>query len=61
MMKMKYFVLKPKGQDVMARASRAAMLAYADEVNNTDQKLAEDLRNWATYEKMKAADLENRS
>lgn len=31
-LEMKYFVLKPKGHDLFARASRAAMKAYAEAI-----------------------------
>ena len=48
---MKYFILKPKGQDAYASASRAAMLRYADGIRDTNQTLADELRKWAKREK----------
>ena len=47
---MKYFVLKPKGSDPFASASRAAMLRYADMIKPHDPNLAEDLYQWALRE-----------
>jgi len=47
---MKYFVLKPKGRSVYAAASRVAMLAYADEIEKLNPKLAGQLRDWAIVE-----------
>lgn len=51
---MKYFVLKPKGGDEQARASRAAMLAYAEKIKEHDQELAQQLREWVAREEVKA-------
>lgn len=45
---MKYFVLKPRGNDEYARASRAAMLAYAKEIEATDQQLSRQLEDWVS-------------
>jgi len=47
---MKYFVLKPRGNDPHAIASRAAMLVYADTVSWTHPQLAKDLRSWVRGE-----------
>lgn len=47
---MKYFVLKPKGKDVYARASRKAIRAYAMGVYAENPQLAKDLRDWADTE-----------
>ena len=47
---MKYFVLKPKGNDEYARASRVAMRAYADWIKKTNPDLAEQLMDWANKE-----------
>lgn len=58
-LEMKYFVLKPRGDDVFARASRAAMRVYADIVSDTDSHLAENLRNWVVTEQCNAAGLGN--
>ena len=53
MLEMKYFVLKPRtssknvGSLAHAEASRAAMLAYADAIDEHDHDLAAGLRWWA--------------
>jgi hypothetical protein len=49
---MKYFVLKPKGKDVYAIASREAMCRYADEIEGDNPRLADELRQWVTREAM---------
>jgi len=49
---MKYFVLKPKGFDEYARASREAMRKYASVIGRTNPKLATELRAWAHEEAM---------
>jgi len=43
---MRYFVLKPQGNTPYHRASRAALLSYADEIEEENPQLAQDLRNW---------------
>jgi hypothetical protein len=53
-LQMKYFVLKPKGTDAFARASRRAMLAYADTVECEDKDLAQQLRRWVNVEHLLA-------
>lgn len=45
-LELKYFVLKPKGKDKYSRASRAAMLTYADYIEDENPSLAKDLRVW---------------
>lgn len=50
MLYMKYFVLKPEGNDKYAEASRKAMLKYADIIENIDSDLANDLRKWVQNE-----------
>ena len=45
-LKMKYFVLKPEGEDDYAFASRMAMRAYAANIRRTNSALAKDLNNW---------------
>lgn len=50
--KMKYFVLKPKGNNRYAEASRKAMRAYAAHIDSVNQDLARELRNWADSEHM---------
>jgi len=49
-LQMKYFVLKPSGNDAYALASRVAMRAYALSIKNKDSKLAEDIYLWAERE-----------
>jgi len=46
-LEMKYFVLKPDGFDEYNYASRQAMQAYADAIEETNIGLADDLRAWA--------------
>jgi len=47
---MKYFVLKPKGEDVFAIASRRAMREYARTIQRTDREFSLELRQWADKE-----------
>ena len=47
---MKYFVLKPGGTDTYAKASRAAMRAYAKMVRAENPDLSNELREWADRE-----------
>ena len=47
---MKYFVLKPRGDDAYAAASREAMCAYAEVIEECNPSLAVDLRQWARRE-----------
>lgn len=47
---MKYFVLKPSGDDAYAKASRAAMRAYASHIHDVNYKLCVELREWADRE-----------
>jgi len=47
---MKYFVLKPAGDNKYAEASRKAMRAYAMHIQNENEELAEELRKWADSE-----------
>lgn len=47
---MKYFVLKPKGRGTHARASRAAMRAYAAVVKQCNPELSDELHQWADNE-----------
>jgi len=49
-LKMKYFVLKPEGNDEYARASRVAMRAYATSIKMIDPELTKNLRDWADKE-----------
>lgn len=50
---MKYFVLKPEGNGSHSRASRAAMLVYANIISHVDSQLATDLRTWVADEERK--------
>ena len=56
---MKYFILKPKGADSYAIASRAAMRSYAYSINSTNRKLADDLFDWADKEEKEVKQDEN--
>ena len=49
-LEMKYFVLKPKGNSPYAKASRIALKAYADAINDENPKLTHDLHMWAIEE-----------
>ena len=51
---MKYFVLKPAGNDRYAEASRKAMRAYADHIRMENDPLAEELWQWAIKEENKS-------
>ena len=55
-LQMKYFVLKPRGafEDPYAKASRAAMKAYADIIEGENNKLCYDLHQWVIKEQGKA-------
>jgi hypothetical protein len=47
---MKYFVLKPRGDNEHAKASRAAMRRYAKVIASSEPQLAKDLTEWADTE-----------
>lgn len=52
-LEMKYFILKPKAKtrnDPFAKASQMAMDAYANAIEDTDSKFAEQLREWVEKE-----------
>lgn len=51
---MKYFVLKPKGDDIYAAASRKAMRAYALHIREANLRFSEELRAWADDEQADA-------
>lgn len=53
-LEMKYFVLKPKGSDKYAAASRRAMRVYATFIQNENPELAHQLRDWADREQVDA-------
>ena len=50
---MKYFVLKPRGDDVYAKASRRAMLAYAAVIGPDNPLFSQELRDWALAERLR--------
>ncbi len=43
---LKYFVLKPDGAGPHSKASRVAMMAYAESIDKEDPELADSLRSW---------------
>ncbi|PCI27311.1 hypothetical protein COB52_04985 [Candidatus Kaiserbacteria bacterium] len=47
---MKYFVLKPRGQDIYAKASRAAVRAYAKVIEEENPEFSHGLLQWNTQE-----------
>jgi len=49
-LEMKYFVLRPAKDNWHGRASRAAMLAYALEVESEKPELAKEIREWVERE-----------
>ncbi len=52
-LKMKYFVMKPEGDDAYAMASRRGMRMYADTIQETNPQLARDLYKWTDNEWLK--------
>lgn len=59
-LQLRYFVLDPKGDDAHARASRAAMRAYAFSIRERNQTLAFELIEW-TEREMDAAVAEEKA
>lgn len=53
-LELRYFVLKPKGSDDFAWASRMAMRTFAEYIKMSQPELAEDLITWADTEEMEA-------
>jgi len=51
---LKYFVLKPKGNDIYAVASRNAIRTYADSIKVKNEKLAKELLEWIKRETLLA-------
>ena len=49
-LQMKYFVLKPHGNDKYAEASRVAMRNYSNTIAEHNPKLADELWEWADRE-----------
>ena len=52
-LKMKYFVLKPTGDNPYSVASRQAMYSYARSIASENPSLAKELREWADTEAIK--------
>ena len=48
-LRMKYFVLKPEGDDDYAKASREALAAYSNAIRDTNPVLASDLVLWIEH------------
>lgn len=55
-LEMKYFVLKPRGTDIHARASRRALRSYAALMKEENPEFANDLIKWADDELALAVD-----
>lgn len=53
---MKYFVLKPSGDDPYAVASCKAMKKYAQSIEMENGKLSEELRGWVGKEEVSRMD-----
>ncbi len=53
-LQMKYFVLKPGGDDIFAAASRKAMRAYSRHIGDVNEIFADELMDWANDEAEKA-------
>ena len=49
-LQMKYFILKPKGADAYAKASRRAMDTYARMIREENPQLADELEDWTGRE-----------
>jgi hypothetical protein len=49
-LQMKYFVLKPAGNDLFALASRRAMRVYAETVAKEHPDFANQIREWVNRE-----------
>lgn len=59
-LQLKYFVLKPGGTGAHARASRSALVAYANTLlaNDVQGQLPERLQCWAKRDSVSTADLQ---
>lgn len=49
-LQMRYFILKPSGNEPHHAASRAALAAYAESIRSTNLQLADDLLKWVIRE-----------
>ena len=59
-MRMKYFVLEPKAKqpnDISAKASCAALRAYAEVIKSSDPELASVIMRWVEQEELEAQKL----
>jgi hypothetical protein len=45
-LEMKYFVLNPNKKDAYGKASRKAIIAYANEIEAKNKDLSKDLISW---------------
>jgi len=55
-LQMKYFVMKPKDNDIYAEASRKAMRTYALHIESENPQLAKELRAWTDKEMLEVKD-----
>jgi hypothetical protein len=46
----KYFVLEPKGNSQYAKASREALISYANSIEEFDSSLSDSLKSWVDNE-----------
>ena len=60
-LEMRYFVLKPRGKDAYAHASRRAMKAYADAIWDENNQLSIGLEEWVLNETNRALHSEDES
>ena len=63
-LEMRYFVLKPRAKkldDPYAAASQSAMFTYADNIEDHNNQLAEELRTWAAEECIRQARINGES
>ena len=58
-LEMKYFVVKPRGNNEFAKASRNAMRAYAASIRHHDPVFAGDLSEWVEREQALADKLKD--
>lgn len=58
-LQMKYFVVKPAGDDTYAKASRAAIRCYARHVEAANPEFAKELNEWAQREEEASDDRTN--
>ena len=56
-LKLKYFVVRPEGNDTHARASRAALRTYSAVILKENEQLSKDIEIWVTKEEQIAKEL----